>query len=128
MVSHSNTSVKLYSLEHIFQRECMILHNIHPAGFEHCIRNTFVENDIPVNIYTLSVLLSIRLILLLTSLLICFQYLTEKVTLGKQSSLLGGKTVGDVPFGIPVNIQITGESVCSPDCGCKFCVFSLSNS
>lgn len=37
------------------------------------------------------------------------QYLTEKLTLGKQSSLLGGKTVGDVPFGIPVNIQITGE-------------------
>uniref|UniRef100_A0A8C9X590 Ddb1 and cul4 associated factor 17 n=1 Tax=Sander lucioperca TaxID=283035 RepID=A0A8C9X590_SANLU len=34
-------------------------------------------------------------------------YLTEKLTLGKQSSLLGGKTVGDVPFGIPVNIQIT---------------------
>ncbi|XP_078117989.1 DDB1- and CUL4-associated factor 17 isoform X1 [Sander vitreus] len=35
------------------------------------------------------------------------RYLTEKLTLGKQSSLLGGKTVGDVPFGIPVNIQIT---------------------
>ncbi|XP_039674145.1 DDB1- and CUL4-associated factor 17 isoform X2 [Perca fluviatilis] len=35
------------------------------------------------------------------------KYLTEKLTLGKQSSLLGGKTVGDVPFGIPVNIQIT---------------------
>lgn len=37
--------------------------------------------------------------------------MTEKLTLGKQSSLLGGKTVGDFPFGIPVNIQITGESV-----------------
>lgn len=37
------------------------------------------------------------------------QYLTEKLTLGKQSSLLGGKTVGDFPCGIPVNIQITGE-------------------
>ncbi|KAM9347154.1 DDB1- and CUL4-associated factor 17 [Symphorus nematophorus] len=35
------------------------------------------------------------------------RFLTEKLTLGKQSSLLGGKTVGDVPFGIPVNIQIT---------------------
>ncbi|XP_068560480.1 LOW QUALITY PROTEIN: DDB1- and CUL4-associated factor 17 [Cebidichthys violaceus] len=35
------------------------------------------------------------------------RYLTEKLTLGKQSSLLGGKTVGDLPFGIPVNIQIT---------------------
>ncbi|XP_076603074.1 DDB1- and CUL4-associated factor 17 [Chaetodon auriga] len=35
------------------------------------------------------------------------RYLTEKLTLGRQSSLLGGKTVGDVPFGIPVNIQIT---------------------
>lgn len=35
----------------------------------------------------------------------------ETLTLGKQSSLLGGKTVGDVPFGIPVNIQITGESI-----------------
>ncbi|XP_034417860.1 DDB1- and CUL4-associated factor 17 [Cyclopterus lumpus] len=34
-------------------------------------------------------------------------YLTEKLTLGKPSSLLGGETVGDVPFGIPVNIQIT---------------------
>ncbi|XP_008276923.1 DDB1- and CUL4-associated factor 17 [Stegastes partitus] len=35
------------------------------------------------------------------------KYLTEKVTLGKQSALLGGKTVGDAPFGIPLNIQIT---------------------
>lgn len=35
--------------------------------------------------------------------------MTEKLTLGKQSSLLGGKTVGDFPCGIPVNIQITGE-------------------
>ncbi|XP_070771296.1 DDB1- and CUL4-associated factor 17 [Enoplosus armatus] len=35
------------------------------------------------------------------------RYLTEKLTLGKPSSLPGGKTVGDVPFGIPVNIQIT---------------------
>ncbi|XP_042351115.1 DDB1- and CUL4-associated factor 17 isoform X2 [Plectropomus leopardus] len=34
-------------------------------------------------------------------------YLTEKLTLGKRSSLLEGKTVGDAPFGIPVNIQIT---------------------
>ena len=40
-----------------------------------------------------------------------FQYMTEKLTLGKQSSLLGGKTVGELPFGIPVNIQITGETV-----------------
>ncbi|XP_068186170.1 DDB1- and CUL4-associated factor 17 isoform X2 [Antennarius striatus] len=35
------------------------------------------------------------------------RYMTEKLILGKQSSLLGGKTVGDVPFGIPVNIHIT---------------------
>ncbi|XP_077436833.1 DDB1- and CUL4-associated factor 17 isoform X2 [Vanacampus margaritifer] len=35
------------------------------------------------------------------------KYLVEKLTLGKPSSLLNGKTVGDVPFGIPVNIQIT---------------------
>ncbi|XP_017279940.1 DDB1- and CUL4-associated factor 17 isoform X2 [Kryptolebias marmoratus] len=35
------------------------------------------------------------------------RYLTETLTLGKQSSLLGGKKVGDFPFGIPVNIQIT---------------------
>ncbi|XP_063355186.1 DDB1- and CUL4-associated factor 17 [Pelmatolapia mariae] len=35
------------------------------------------------------------------------RYLTEKLTLGKQSPLLGGKTVGDAPFGIPLNIQIT---------------------
>lgn len=35
------------------------------------------------------------------------RYLTEKITLGKQSPLLGGKTVGDAPFGIPLNIQIT---------------------
>lgn len=35
------------------------------------------------------------------------KYMAEKLTLGKQSSQLGGKTVGDVPFGIPVNIQIT---------------------
>ncbi|KAM4558862.1 DDB1- and CUL4-associated factor 17 [Odontesthes bonariensis] len=33
--------------------------------------------------------------------------LTEKLTLGKQSPLLGNKIVGDVPFGIPVNIQIS---------------------
>uniref|UniRef100_A0A3Q3VM00 DDB1 and CUL4 associated factor 17 n=1 Tax=Mola mola TaxID=94237 RepID=A0A3Q3VM00_MOLML len=33
--------------------------------------------------------------------------LQRKLTLGKQSSLLGGKIVGDFPFGIPVNIQIT---------------------
>ncbi|XP_022068919.2 DDB1- and CUL4-associated factor 17 [Acanthochromis polyacanthus] len=35
------------------------------------------------------------------------KYLTEKLTLGKQSALLGNKTVGDAPFGIPLNIQIT---------------------
>ncbi|XP_074550204.1 DDB1- and CUL4-associated factor 17 [Halichoeres trimaculatus] len=54
VVSHSNKSVKLYSLEHILKK-----------------------------------------------------HLTEKLTLGKQSSLLGGRTVGESPFGIPVNIQIT---------------------
>lgn len=37
--------------------------------------------------------------------------MTEKVTLGKPSSLLNGKTVGDFPFGIPVNIKITGQYV-----------------
>lgn len=37
--------------------------------------------------------------------------MTEKVTLGKPSPLLSGKTVGDFPFGIPVNIKITGEYV-----------------
>ncbi|XP_041663192.1 DDB1- and CUL4-associated factor 17 [Cheilinus undulatus] len=35
------------------------------------------------------------------------KHLTEKLTLGKPSSLLGGKTVGAMPVGIPVNIQIT---------------------
>ncbi|XP_037096349.1 DDB1- and CUL4-associated factor 17 [Syngnathus acus] len=35
------------------------------------------------------------------------KYLVEKITLGKPSSLLNGKTVGDVPFGIPTNIHIT---------------------
>ncbi|XP_029981521.1 DDB1- and CUL4-associated factor 17 isoform X2 [Sphaeramia orbicularis] len=34
------------------------------------------------------------------------RYITEELTLGKQSSLLRGKTVGEFPFGIPVNIQI----------------------
>ncbi|XP_067372426.1 DDB1- and CUL4-associated factor 17 isoform X2 [Channa argus] len=38
---------------------------------------------------------------------IVHRYMTEKLTLGKQSLLLGGKTVGEAPFGIPVNIQIT---------------------
>uniref|UniRef100_A0A669BCE4 Ddb1 and cul4 associated factor 17 n=1 Tax=Oreochromis niloticus TaxID=8128 RepID=A0A669BCE4_ORENI len=37
-----------------------------------------------------------------------FEHIVQrKVTLGKQSPLLGGKTVGDAPFGIPLNIQIT---------------------
>ncbi|XP_070400076.1 DDB1- and CUL4-associated factor 17 isoform X3 [Nothobranchius furzeri] len=35
------------------------------------------------------------------------RYLTEELTLGKQSSLLGGKKVGEFPCGIPVNIQVT---------------------
>uniref|UniRef100_A0A1A7WG47 Ddb1 and cul4 associated factor 17 n=3 Tax=Iconisemion striatum TaxID=60296 RepID=A0A1A7WG47_9TELE len=35
------------------------------------------------------------------------RYLTEEITLGKQSSLIGGKTVGEFPHGIPVNIQVT---------------------
>lgn len=64
-----------------------------------------------MDIYIFIVLSPFLLILLLTSLCKYFQYLTEKLTLGKQSSLPGGKTVGDVPFGIPVNIHITGESV-----------------
>ncbi|XP_040912422.1 DDB1- and CUL4-associated factor 17 isoform X1 [Toxotes jaculatrix] len=38
---------------------------------------------------------------------IMHRYMTEKLMLGAQSSLLGGKTVGEAPFGIPVNIQIT---------------------
>uniref|UniRef100_A0A3B4VFQ8 Ddb1 and cul4 associated factor 17 n=1 Tax=Seriola dumerili TaxID=41447 RepID=A0A3B4VFQ8_SERDU len=38
---------------------------------------------------------------------IVHRYMTEKLVLGEQSSLLGGKTVGEAPFGIPVNIQIT---------------------
>ncbi|XP_028249136.1 DDB1- and CUL4-associated factor 17 [Parambassis ranga] len=35
------------------------------------------------------------------------RYLIEDLTLGRQSPLLGSKIVGDAPFGIPVNIQIT---------------------
>ncbi|XP_056914754.1 DDB1- and CUL4-associated factor 17 [Takifugu flavidus] len=35
------------------------------------------------------------------------RHLTERLILGKQSSLLEGKTVGDFPFGIPRNIHIT---------------------
>ncbi|CAG5865590.1 unnamed protein product [Menidia menidia] len=35
------------------------------------------------------------------------RYLIEKLTLGKPSPLLENKIVGDVPSGIPVNIQIT---------------------
>lgn len=34
------------------------------------------------------------------------KYITEELTLGEQSSLLGDKTVGEFPFGIPVNIHI----------------------
>uniref|UniRef100_A0A3P9N9F1 Ddb1 and cul4 associated factor 17 n=1 Tax=Poecilia reticulata TaxID=8081 RepID=A0A3P9N9F1_POERE len=35
------------------------------------------------------------------------EHIVKKLTLGQQSPLLGHRTVGDVPFGIPVNIQIT---------------------
>lgn len=42
---------------------------------------------------------------------LCSQYMTEKLKLGEQSSLLGDNKVGEAPFGIPVNIQITGGSV-----------------
>lgn len=35
------------------------------------------------------------------------KYTVEKLTLGKPSSRLGGKTVGEFPYGIPVNIHIT---------------------
>lgn len=35
------------------------------------------------------------------------RYTTEKLTLGKESLLLGGKTVGEFPYGIPVNVQVT---------------------
>uniref|UniRef100_A0A8D3CYW9 Ddb1 and cul4 associated factor 17 n=1 Tax=Scophthalmus maximus TaxID=52904 RepID=A0A8D3CYW9_SCOMX len=35
------------------------------------------------------------------------RYMTEKLKLGEQSSLLGDNKVGEAPFGIPVNIQIT---------------------
>ncbi|KAG7227571.1 hypothetical protein INR49_005386 [Caranx melampygus] len=38
---------------------------------------------------------------------IVHRYMTEKLVLGEQSSLLRGKPVGEAPFGIPVNIQIT---------------------
>ncbi|XP_068602177.1 DDB1- and CUL4-associated factor 17 [Brachionichthys hirsutus] len=48
------------------------------------------------------------------------RYMTENLILGKQSSLLGGKTVGDVPFGIPVNIHIT-------DCPAALFEVSCSN-
>uniref|UniRef100_A0A8C7ZUL9 Ddb1 and cul4 associated factor 17 n=1 Tax=Oryzias sinensis TaxID=183150 RepID=A0A8C7ZUL9_9TELE len=48
------------------------------------------------------------------------KYLTEKLTLGQQSALLEGKTVGDAPFGIPVNIQI-------PDCPPVLFEVSCSN-
>lgn len=40
--------------------------------------------------------------------------MVEKITLGSQSSLLEGKTVGEAPFGIPVNIQIKGEMRVKP--------------
>ncbi|KAJ0005664.1 hypothetical protein NQD34_015558 [Periophthalmus magnuspinnatus] len=35
------------------------------------------------------------------------RYTIDKLTLGKQSPLLGGKTVGEFPYGIPVNVHIT---------------------
>ncbi|XP_024919769.1 DDB1- and CUL4-associated factor 17 isoform X2 [Cynoglossus semilaevis] len=35
------------------------------------------------------------------------RFMTEKLSLGHKSSLLGGKTVGEAQSGIPVNIQIT---------------------
>uniref|UniRef100_A0A8C7ZX35 Ddb1 and cul4 associated factor 17 n=1 Tax=Oryzias sinensis TaxID=183150 RepID=A0A8C7ZX35_9TELE len=44
----------------------------------------------------------------------------KKLTLGQQSALLEGKTVGDAPFGIPVNIQI-------PDCPPVLFEVSCSN-
>ncbi|KAF7668757.1 hypothetical protein LDENG_00283980 [Lucifuga dentata] len=34
------------------------------------------------------------------------KYMTAKLMLGKPSSFHGGKTVGEIPFGIPVNIHI----------------------
>ncbi|XP_026232726.1 DDB1- and CUL4-associated factor 17 [Anabas testudineus] len=37
---------------------------------------------------------------------ILHRYMTEKLTLGKPSSLLEGQPVGEAPFGIPVNIHI----------------------
>uniref|UniRef100_A0A4W6FTE7 Ddb1 and cul4 associated factor 17 n=1 Tax=Lates calcarifer TaxID=8187 RepID=A0A4W6FTE7_LATCA len=38
---------------------------------------------------------------------IVHRYMIESLMLGEQSSLLRGRTVGEAPFGIPVNIQIT---------------------
>lgn len=111
VVSYSNKLIKLYSFEHIVQKvDSMFLFR--------CVH--FAEY-----LWNLPYHLQLLWLLHISDFFFFFQYMTEKVTLGKPSPLLSGKAVGDFPFGIPVNIKITGEYVLFSHNSITTCRFSL---
>lgn len=97
----SQNAVMHLAVFHIFPLQIVGILEINKKGFGSGVTDVVLSQGV------LAVSSSNKSVKLYSFEHIVQRYLTEGLTLGQQSPLLGHGTVGDAPFGIPVNIQVT---------------------
>ncbi|XP_076025933.1 DDB1- and CUL4-associated factor 17 isoform X2 [Genypterus blacodes] len=95
-----NTLMHL-AIFHVFPLQIVGILEINKEVFGNSVADVVLSQGV------LAVSYSTKLVKLYSFEHIVNEYMTEKLSLGKQSSAHGGMTVGESPFGIPVNIHIT---------------------
>ncbi|MED6234532.1 hypothetical protein ATANTOWER_009716 [Ataeniobius toweri] len=97
----SQNAVMHLAIFHVFPLQIVGILEINKKGFGSGVTDVVLSQGV------LAVSYSNKSVKLYSLEHIVQRYLTEELTLGQQSPLLGHKTVGDAPFGIPANIQVT---------------------
>ncbi|MEQ2176466.1 hypothetical protein GOODEAATRI_028256, partial [Goodea atripinnis] len=97
----SQNAVMHLAIFHVFPLQIVGILEINKKGFGSGVTDVVLSQGV------LAVSYSNKSVKLYSLEHIVRRYLTEELTLGQQSPLLGHKTVGDAPFGIPANIQVT---------------------
>ncbi|XP_035995170.1 DDB1- and CUL4-associated factor 17 isoform X1 [Fundulus heteroclitus] len=97
----SQDTVMHLAIFHVFPLQILGILEINKKGFGSGITDVVLSQGV------LAVSYSNKSVRLYSLEHIVQRYLSEELTLGQQSPLLGHRTVGDAPFGIPVNIQVT---------------------
>ncbi|XP_034041894.1 DDB1- and CUL4-associated factor 17 isoform X1 [Thalassophryne amazonica] len=97
----SQSTLMHLAVFHIFPLQIVGIMEISKKVFGNCVTDVVLSQGV------LAISHSTKSVKMYSFEYIVENYMTEKLTLGNKSTLHGDRTVGEAPFGIPVNINIT---------------------